>query len=71
MTPQTMGNFVQFHKLGMGFNVSPYPLQKKRFLEKSSTAAFPIHSLVFSAGPAAQRQVQNGPSPDEMEAQRR
>ncbi|NXD34414.1 EVL protein, partial [Copsychus sechellarum] len=29
------------------------------------------HPLIFSVGPAAQRQIQNGPSPDEMEAQRR
>lgn len=28
-------------------------------------------SHFFSVGPAAQRQIQNGPSPDEMEAQRR
>ncbi|KAK2541220.1 hypothetical protein Q9233_000866 [Columba guinea] len=32
-------------------------------------SVFCIH--VYLAGPAAQRQVQNGPSPDEMEAQRR
>lgn len=65
------GEFGPVSQVGDGTS-SVFLPHSEGFTEKVSISCFPSIILLFSSvGPAAQRQVQNGPSPDEMEAQRR